>query len=456
MTIRSRLRGSVGDDIARRFMGMAGFSLVLRIAWAVSSYAGVVLLARWLAPQAYGVFAIVLSLVVPLSIVCAMGLPTAGLRFLGQYQAQGRFDLAKGLTIFSRTIILRVAILAMLLLIVSVWVLYGAGRISDPVAYSLGFLLLPLYTMMGFQSSLARAHGGIFTALAPRDVLWRALLIPIGYVASWQAYADQQALVLFIAASATLAGLGLIQKQRVAAITPAPIQTADTAFDRPAWRKAALPMWVSASAVALAGNVDVLAVGAFLSEADAGRYFLVQRTAALASFVLVSINLIIGPEVAKLYYAGERGKLDRLLGAASVLALLPSLVALAVFVAAGRWLLGFAGPQASALYAELMVLGVGQCINAATGSVGVVLNMIGAERVAAWIRLAFVAVGGAAMAAAAYFYGTMGAALAAAATIGGSNLVLALYCRRAFGIDASAFALIVPPAKEPLADSPRD
>jgi O-antigen/teichoic acid export membrane protein len=445
MTLRARLESLLGNSFARRFVGTAGLSLALRVAWAVANYAGVVLLARWLAPDSYGVFAMVMSFILPLSIICGVGLPTSVMRFLGQYEAKGQPGLAAGLLFHSRRIVTISALLTTAALIFGVWVLDAAGRVSQPLSYTVGFLILPSYALITLQSSVARTHGAVFSALAPRDVIWRVLLIPIGFVASLQAASSMQSLVLFSLGALTLLLLSMLQNHRIAAITPGDVIQARPEYDRSTWRKVSFPIWLSASAVTLGGNIDVLLVGSILSEADAGRYFLVQRTATLASFVLVSINLVIGPEVSKLYHAGNFGRLNRLLRMANLFVLLPSLAALAIFVFAGEWLLGVAGPEASALHVELVILGIGQCINAATGCVGVLLNMTGAEKVAAWIRLGFTAVGAAAMFVATSLYGTMGAAISAAAVLGGSNLLMAVYCRYAFGIDASAFAFISTP-----------
>jgi O-antigen/teichoic acid export membrane protein len=49
----------------------------------------------------------------------------------------------------------------------------------------------------------------------------------------------------------------------------------------------------------------------------------------------------------------------------------------AVLIVAGPWLLGLFGPEFVAGYPALVVLVVGQVVNAATGSVGVVLGMTG-------------------------------------------------------------------------------
>ena len=445
MSLHSRLDRLVGDKMARRFVGTAGLSLALRVAWAILNYAGIVLLARWLAPESYGIFAIVMSVILPLSIFCGIGRPTALLRFLGQYEAEGKPGLARGLIVQSTRLVLLSALVATAVLIAGVWVLDGFGRISDPVAYTLGFLILPAYTLITVQSSVAREHGAVVSALAPRDVAWRALLIPIGYVAALQSGAAMQAVVLFTAAAVALVLIAAIQRARIAAITPTDVHEAAPEFDRDTWRETALPIWLTMSATTLGANIDVLAVGSILSEADTGRYFLIQRTATLASFVLVSINLVIGPEISKLYYAGEIGRLNRLLRIANLLVFLPSLAALAIFVFGGRWLLGFIGPQAAELHPELIVLGVGQVVNAATGCVGVVLNMTGAERTAAWFRVVFAILGTIATFVCAYLFGTMGAALAAAAALGGCNAAMALYARYRVGIDASVMALILTP-----------
>ena len=70
-----------------------------------------------------------------------------------------------------------------------------------------------------------------------------------------------------------------------------------------------------------------------------------------------------------------------------------------VLILAGRWLLGWFGPQFQAGYPILVVLVIGQTVDAITGAVGLVMTMGGLERVVARTRVI-----GLAMTAALLFY----------------------------------------------------
>ena len=82
--------------ILRRFAGRAGYALALRVAWALISFAGAALLARWFSTKDYGNYAAVISLVSFLAVVCALGTPNALIRLLAEYGESKQAGLARG------------------------------------------------------------------------------------------------------------------------------------------------------------------------------------------------------------------------------------------------------------------------------------------------------------------------------------------------------------------------
>jgi O-antigen/teichoic acid export membrane protein len=85
----------------------------------------------------------------------------------------------------------------------------------------------------------------------------------------------------------------------------------------------------------------------------------------------------MGPTAASLHGAGETERLRVTFARMTWATAAVGLVVGALLIVAGPWLLGLFGPEFVAGYPALVVLVVGQVVNAATGSVGVILGMTG-------------------------------------------------------------------------------
>jgi O-antigen/teichoic acid export membrane protein len=162
--------------------------------------------------------------------------------------------------------------------------------------------------------------------------------------------------------------------------------------------------------------------------------------ATLVAFGLQAVTMVVAPHFARLYTQNDMARLQRLvtLSARAILAVaLPVVLVLVLF---GEPLLRLIfGEEYSGGYTPMAILAGGQLVNAAIGSVGVLLNMTGHERETAR---------GVAIAAAANValnlllippFGLNGAALATALSMTLWNLVLWQAVRLRLNIDSMAF-----------------
>lgn len=126
---------------------------------------------------------------------------------------------------------------------------------------------------------------------------------------------------------------------------------------------------------------DTLLLGALADASTVGIYSLAMRTAQLTSFILVALNTVAAPRFATQYAQGDMEGIQRLARRSSLLMFLASTPLLLLFLVAPRFVLGFYGPEFTAGAGALMVLALGQFINAASGPVGYLLIMTGHERI---------------------------------------------------------------------------
>ena len=444
--MRARLDRLRQDPFVQTFFKAASLSMVLRLAWAVVNYAGVVLLARWLAPDDYGIYAFVMSAVMFLSVLCGMGAQTSLARFLGQYIGQEKPGLGRGAIDFFTRRVLTVSSVASALCILAALIAYFAGYIDDPRPYAVGALILPAFTVIDAQLGIARAYGAIFLALAPKDVLWRAALIPLALGVTMFIMPEHQ-LVTLLGGSAlliTLAALG----QRVALwrIMPEDFRAATPEDDRAEWKNVAAPIWLTLVAGNLLNTIDTVTLGFFLEPQAVGMYFAASRTAVLVGFLLMVTSTVVGPQVSRHYHAMEYDKLRKLLKMSAMLIFLPSLFAFAVLAVFGTEILRLFGENFTAMKWELIILAGGQVVNASVGCVRIAAVMTGHQTQSAWIQVPCSVLTSFAMVFGAWQYGSMGVAVATAVGTGGTAIALWIYVRRATGFDPSIVGLLSQPA----------
>ncbi len=143
--------------------------------------------------------------------------------------------------------------------------------------------------------------------------------------------------------------------------------------------KVAFPMLISTSMFMIMNWTDTLMIGYYLDEADVGIYRLAFKVATLITFAQFAINSIAAPMFssfkAKNDLSGLR-KMTRNIGYMNLAISTPIFIAILLFPS---FVLDFFGEEFTAGVTPLIILAVGQIINALCGPVMYLLNMTGKE-----------------------------------------------------------------------------
>jgi O-antigen/teichoic acid export membrane protein len=184
-------------------------------------------------------------------------------------------------------------------------------------------------------------------------------------------------------------------------------------------------------------NLDIVCVALLMPPEVTGLYFAASRTAALPSFSLNAVNLMIGPMIPRAHYANNRTEVQRLLGFGAVMAFAPAVLAVLTCVFYGEQILSLLGKGFAAMKTELILLSFAQMVNGATGSAQLLLNMTGFERQSARIAALSIATGLVTVPIAVWMYGTLGAATAICGIVTVVNICLWRSALRHTGYDTS-------------------
>jgi len=147
------------------------------------------------------------------------------------------------------------------------------------------------------------------------------------------------------------------------------------------------------------------------------------------------VNMAIAPTISQMYTKGEKERLQRMISKSILAVMVFALPVALVLILGGKWILPFVfGQEYVPAYLPLVILCMGQLLNACMGSVGLILNMAGLERItakgvaiAAIINIVLNAV-------LIPFLGTIGAAIATSITLMIWNFLLFIWLYRETGI----------------------
>lgn len=141
-----------------------------------------------------------------------------------------------------------------------------------------------------------------------------------------------------------------------------------------------LPLWAVMIMSQMVQWSGQFIAGAYVSSQLVAQLAVAQRTAMLASFVLVAVNLVVAPRFAALHRQGDIVGLESLAILSVKLVGVLALPIIGVMLIFPNWLMGLFGEGFAGGSQLLQILAVGQFINAITGSVGYLLMMSGHER----------------------------------------------------------------------------
>ena len=150
-----------------------------------------------------------------------------------------------------------------------------------------------------------------------------------------------------------------------------------------AWLRVAVSfMWISFAIVILL-QAGVVVVGIFRRPEDVAIYSAAAATSGLVTLPLYAATALGAPKFAALHSQQRRLELQAFVTNVTRWTFWPSLAISLIFVAFGSLVLRLFGPGFEQGYATLVILTLGQLVNAFTGPVGSLLSMTGHQVVTA-------------------------------------------------------------------------
>lgn len=400
-------------------------SLGLKIGAAGLGLINGVLLARLLGPAEYGVYAIALSGVNLAATVAVLGLPMLVTREVAANAEREKWGRLKGILGATH----RWTLLAVLAIVGWTTILFVGGVAKPPVSWPLTIIAMLLVAVGAFnqlRAAILRGLNRVILADIPELLLRPAvMLVLLGCVYFTAIHAGAvHALGLQLVAGgfALAAGTWWLATRQPASLktaAPEPIQSG--------WLLVALPFLGIALIGALEGQVSLYLLGYLGGAEQAGLFQAANQLVGLIVIGLVAVNMPLQPKLAVAWARGDKQYAQRLITETARMGTAIALAGTLVIMVFAEAVLRIYGDQYVEAAHTMRILAVGQMVNAAAGSCGILLMMAGHQNVVmrgtALALLINVIV--------AYFtipvYGAVGGALATMLAMASWNVYFAAY-----------------------------
>jgi len=415
---------------------------VLRAAGSAASFLLGVQLARFLMPEGFGLYAIVIAFAQMMCVVAQAGLPTLAVREIAVGMQSRDWSLIRdALHWFPRVTVIASALVGAALL-AGMWIYNSVSNADAPAELTYAAILAPLFAMIVLSSAELRGFGRIVAGQS-LDILVRPALVCLLLFAVYvveQGLTPSDALLVYVAASIMTLALGLSWRRRS---IPAEARGAPLKPHRRHWTKAAVPLAASDVFQQLTGTYGLFVVGLLSPPAEAGYLRVAWGTIVVIATPLSIFNVVLAPRLAQLHAAKNVDDLQRMMAFAAGAMSLVTCCALLLLYLVGQPLLEFVfGAAYARSWAPLMLLTAGQTVVAFFGVSWVVLSVAGGERKLALAYGVSTATGVVVAIILAPQYGAVGAGWAALVGNVLHSGLCWIFVKRDIGVDGSVFGLL--------------
>ncbi len=382
----SKLKEKINND--KHFQELlkgSGIAFILKIVGIVAGYIFTLLVTRTLGAKAWGTFALSLVVLQIASVIGRLGMDTALLRFTAEYTAKGEINTLKDIYKKALTLVIPSSILVT----ISVYFLSPilAGKIFNKPYLTDYFRIVSLiivpFVLLWIHSESIRGLKKIkeYMLLQQTGIFIIAViifLIVLSFLKSHVLPLISYGISIFV-----LAIISIYLWYKYLFLSPFAFCSLSSETSTSSYRyilSVSIPMLLSNSLTLIMGWTDTIMLGMFKTTEEVGIYNVALRISMITSITLISINTIAAPKFAEFWGKGDIKGLTKVAQQSTKMIFWTSFPILLVFLIFPRQILGIFGEEFEAGAKVLMILTIGQFVNAAAGSVGYILQMMGYQR----------------------------------------------------------------------------
>lgn len=409
------------------------FAFTIRVFSALIAYISQVLLARWMGSYEYGIFVVVWVTAVILGGISCLGLQSAVVRLIPEYQSKNNFSSLRGLLITSRAWSVGAATLLAVIGITGTYLFEDTIQNYYVLPFYLGAICLPMLALSEVQDGIARAFNWPSIALSPTFLMRPILILFFMAVAVIIGFEINASTAL----SATIAATWFASIWQLLALNKnlkTELPSGPTSTHTMTWIAIAIPIFLVEGFFNLLTNVDILVVGHFMTPEKTAVYFATVKTLALVHFVYFAVKAGAAHRYAQFKSSGDQSRYEAFISDTIRWTFWPSLAMCVLLLITGKYLLMLFGSTFTEGYPLLFILVVGLIARAAVGPAESVLTMSGEQKVCAAVYAVTLAINIALNFTLIPEYGLAGAASATSIALIFEAIALYAITRRRLGI----------------------
>lgn len=372
------------DDIKKKFLSneiihKGSSALILKTIGSACGYGFLLLVTRTSGADTWGVFALCFALLNISSMVGRIGIDTALIKYIATFKDS--FSNVKAIYLKA------ISIVSFSTFFTSIILYFSADFIADfvfqkeflaPYIKIISFVILPFSIITVNAQSLRGLKDikgfSIYQHVAKFFISIILYLIIIKFF-NFQKYVEP--LYAFSISLFVVMGLSSIPFIKIIKQN----RSSDIKISKKELLKTSFPMMLATSVLLIMSWVDTIMIGIFCTETEVGIYNGTLRLAMAIGIVLGAVNSITAPKISETYNSGDIEKFKKIVRSSTRIIFFSTLPIFFVFITFPKFILSILGPDFVVAKSVFIILLLGKMIASMSGSVGVILQMVGKEKV---------------------------------------------------------------------------
>lgn len=376
--ITNKVNNILSDANLKEILSKSSLSFILKIMGLGFGYILTLIISNMYGAEILGFFTLSITIIFIFSIMAKLGLDTLLLKIVSKYNYKNKIPIIKDAYLKTLTITLPLGLILSLILYKSAnliaTTIFNNQSLTPYLKISaLGILPMALL-YVNFQSLRGLKKTKEFTFLKEVSPFLLTIVFFALFLTIRTNETPIQSYTLGIFISMILSFILWFKYSNILHTTKQEKYTTKELL------ATSLPMLLSSSLMLILGWMDTIMLGIFKTEAQVGIYSACIQLSAITSLTLFAINSIAAPKFSELYNNNKIAEFEKIIHQSTKLIFYLSLPVLIILILFANPILGIFGTTFKQGASALIILTIGQFINASSGSVGFILEMTGNEK----------------------------------------------------------------------------
>lgn len=351
-------------------------AFVLKVFSAGLAFSFNVAVARLLGADGAGVYFLALAVTTIASVIGRVGLDNTLLRFVAVHASHEEWDKVKGVYVIGmRMVVIAASLISIIVFLASPWMaisLFHKPELSDPLRW-MSLSILP-FALLNLHAESLKGLKQIRDAMLVQGIglplFGLLLIVPMAQTAGVLGVCFSYLAAVFLMAILAV----LVWQKHVTVYIVEP-----SSYSLKEMWSSCYPLFKVSFVGVLLTWAPLFMLGIWVSSDQVGIFGAALRISILVSFVLLTVNNVSAPKFAELYSARKLQELEKTARHTAMLTTIFASPLLLIFIFGGHQVMALFGESFVHGYLVLVILSVGQFVNAVTGSSGFILTMSGHE-----------------------------------------------------------------------------